>query len=170
MFVRLMRDRGLDFYWDDKYSTNLFARGFEKPQGAEPFDAVTSFESLEHFPEPMAELRQMFALTSTVIFTTELLPDPVPAPQDWWYYGLSHGQHIAFYSRRTFHHIAQVFQARYFKVGPIHVLTQSPRVRPSSLWASLCLAELGLDRGLRLLLKSKTWADYHRMEQDNAST
>jgi hypothetical protein len=25
VFVRLMRDIGFDFYWDDKYTTNLFA-------------------------------------------------------------------------------------------------------------------------------------------------
>lgn len=29
VFVRLMRDIGFDFYWDDKYTPNLFAKGFE---------------------------------------------------------------------------------------------------------------------------------------------
>ncbi len=29
VFVRLMRDIGFDFYWYDKYTQNLFARGFE---------------------------------------------------------------------------------------------------------------------------------------------
>jgi hypothetical protein len=33
VFVRLMRDIGFDFYWDDKYTTNLFARGFEYQNG-----------------------------------------------------------------------------------------------------------------------------------------
>src|SRR5258708_34676094 len=29
LFVRGMRDIGVDFYWSDKYSPNLLARGFE---------------------------------------------------------------------------------------------------------------------------------------------
>jgi hypothetical protein len=29
VFTRLMRDNGLDFYWHDPFSVNLFARGFE---------------------------------------------------------------------------------------------------------------------------------------------
>ena len=33
VFVRMMRDIGFDFYWDDKYTTNLFARGFEHKNG-----------------------------------------------------------------------------------------------------------------------------------------
>ena len=33
IFVRLMRDIGFDFYWYDKYSENLLARGFEYKNG-----------------------------------------------------------------------------------------------------------------------------------------
>ena len=29
VFVRLMRDIGFDYYWQDKYTENLFAQGFE---------------------------------------------------------------------------------------------------------------------------------------------
>ena len=29
VFVRLMRDIGFDYYWQDKYRENLFAQGFE---------------------------------------------------------------------------------------------------------------------------------------------
>jgi hypothetical protein len=29
VFTRLMRDIGFNFYWEDKYSSNLVARGFE---------------------------------------------------------------------------------------------------------------------------------------------
>ena len=29
ILVRLMRDVGYDFYWFDKYSQNIFAKGFE---------------------------------------------------------------------------------------------------------------------------------------------
>jgi len=33
VFVRLMRDIGFDFYWQDKFSKNLLARGFEYNEG-----------------------------------------------------------------------------------------------------------------------------------------
>lgn len=33
IFVRLMRDIGFDFYWYDKFSNNLLARGFEYKNG-----------------------------------------------------------------------------------------------------------------------------------------
>ena len=29
LFVRLMRDGGFNFYWNDPFTENLFARGFE---------------------------------------------------------------------------------------------------------------------------------------------
>ena len=29
VFVRLMRDIGFDYFWQDKYTENLFAQGFE---------------------------------------------------------------------------------------------------------------------------------------------
>src|SRR5262249_39177480 len=29
LFVRMMRDLGIDFYWSDKFCENLFAKGFE---------------------------------------------------------------------------------------------------------------------------------------------
>jgi hypothetical protein len=42
MLTRLMRDFGFDFYWDDKYCANLFARGFEYREGREACRAVTA--------------------------------------------------------------------------------------------------------------------------------
>ncbi|HTB85363.1 MAG TPA: class I SAM-dependent methyltransferase [Candidatus Sulfotelmatobacter sp.] len=102
LFVRLMRDNGYDFRWFDPYCQNLFSRGFEAPAPlAGKFEAVTMFEVLEHLPDPKEEVQKMAALTSTIIFTTTLLPNPVPQPADWWYYGLEHGQHIAFYTRKS---------------------------------------------------------------------
>jgi hypothetical protein len=42
LFVRLMRDRGFDFYLLDKYCANVFAAGFE----AKPDDRCPHFGSL----------------------------------------------------------------------------------------------------------------------------
>jgi len=55
IFTRLMRDIGFDFYWTDKYSPNLTARGFEAEAGpGAPYTAVTAFEVMEHLPDPVA--------------------------------------------------------------------------------------------------------------------
>ena len=55
VFVRIMRDIGFDFYWDDKFTTNLFSKGFEYDSKTK-IDAVTTFESFEHFVNPMEEI------------------------------------------------------------------------------------------------------------------
>jgi len=43
VFVRMMRDVGFDYYWDGKYTQNLFASGFEADLNKK-FTAVTIFE------------------------------------------------------------------------------------------------------------------------------
>lgn len=105
LFTRMMRDFGYDFYWQDKYTQNLLARGFEYI--SQPISGITSFESFEHFVNPLQEIDKMLDIAKNIIFSTVLLPLPIPQPLDWWYYGLDHGQHISFYSKKTFEYIAQ---------------------------------------------------------------
>ena len=50
MFTRMMRDKGWDFEWYDEYCENLFAKGHEMKQ--KHYDVVTTFEMLEHLPNP----------------------------------------------------------------------------------------------------------------------
>jgi hypothetical protein len=124
IFTRLMRDIGFDFYWHDPFTQNLFARGFECPDTVNSYEALTAFETLEHLAEPLNELEQMFALAPTIIFSTTLLPEPVPASHDWWYYGLSHGQHVSFYSLKTLQYIAHRRGASLYSNGiDFHMLT-----------------------------------------------
>lgn len=106
IFTRLMRDIGFDYYWNDPYATNLLARGFAYLDHTGDIELITSFESFEHFERPLEELEKMLGITENILFTTVLLPDPVPEPDTWWYYAHSHGQHISFYSGKTLQFIA----------------------------------------------------------------
>jgi len=66
-----------------------------------PFEAITAFEVFEHLTNPVEELEKLSAITTRLIFSTKLLPQPAPQLKDWWYYGVEHGQHIAFYTRKS---------------------------------------------------------------------
>lgn len=108
IFVRLMRDMGFDFFWQDMYAENLVAKGFEFTDrcSTNKIELLTSMETFEHFVDPLKELRKMTEVSDTIIFSTTLLPNPIPTPNNWWYYGLEHGQHISLYQYKTLKLIA----------------------------------------------------------------
>ncbi len=76
--ARLMRDMGFDFYWHDPYSPNLVARGFESKSNSLKYELITSFESFEHFVEPIQEFENMIKFSDNILFSTELLPSLIP--------------------------------------------------------------------------------------------
>jgi len=160
MLTRLMRDKGFNFFWSDKLATNLFAQGFEHKDGA-TYAGVTAIEVLEHTEDPMAFLSSLsqFSQSRTVIFTTELCASPPPRPEDWWYYGLNTGQHIAFFQERTLEAIATRLGVRYMRVGGLHVFSEQ---LPSSARAWLASGRLSvlLDFVAKRWLGSKTVADH----------
>lgn len=123
IFTRLMRDMGFDFYWHDPYSTNIFARGFEYSESIKKVELITACECFEHFVKPMEEIENMLRISRNIFFTTEIFPAPDPKPNEWWYYGLSHGQHVSFYSRRSLEYIAGRFKLRYLSSGSVYLLT-----------------------------------------------
>ncbi|WP_292463383.1 class I SAM-dependent methyltransferase [Methanolobus sp.] len=124
IFTRLMRDTGYDFYWTDKYAENIFSRGFEYKQG-DDIELITCFECFEHLEEPQTTIEAMLRISRNILFSTEILPVPVPSPSDWWYYGLSHGQHISFYSLKTLQYIADKYGLNLYSLGDIHLLTEN---------------------------------------------
>lgn len=106
VFVRMMRDRGLNFSLSDKYAQNLFARGFEADMTGQ-YDLVTCFEVFEHFANVSGELEQMFSQRHDFVLVSTMLHRG--HREGWWYYGPDAGQHIAFYSRATMQFIADRF-------------------------------------------------------------
>lgn len=158
IFTRLMRDIGFEMRWHDPYTQNLFARGFEH-DGAGRVELLTTFESFEHFTSPIAELEKMLMLSDNILFTTLLLPSPVPAPLDWWYYGFEHGQHVGFYTRRSLEKMAGKFGLNLVTNGlDFHLLTKR-RVNPLLFRVMLKLGALGLHGLLLPGLRSRTFAD-----------
>lgn len=135
IFTRLMRDIGFDYYWTDKYSPNLTARGFEAEAGpGAPYTAVTAFEVMEHLPDPIAFVGELLETTGTdtILFTTELFSGEPPAPDDWYYYAFPTGQHITFYQRSTLELIGSRFGMKFYSLGMLHIWTRA-KLNPLAL-------------------------------------
>ena len=131
LFVRLMRDSGYDFFRYDSHCENLFARGFDmRSEVNVHFDLLTAFEVFEHLVDPLAEVERMLSHAPSILFSTKLLPEPVRLPNEWWYYGLDHGQHISFYTPASLKVLADRFHLKFYtNGGSLHLLT-SRRVMP----------------------------------------
>lgn len=167
VFVRLMRDIGFDFYWEDKYTRNVFAPGFEWNE-ISLVNAVTAFEVFEHYVDPMSEIEKLLKISNTIIFSTELYPSSKPSPKNWWYFGLDHGQHISFYSEKTFEYIAHEVGAYYYSVGNIKVLSKNKI--PYWKLFSTKFSKYGVHKLFFKLLNSKTMDDYHEMVKKNENS
>lgn len=136
IFVRIMRDRGFNFYRLDPICENLFAENFDAPTG-ESFNLLTAWEVFEHLEKPMEKIEEMLSMSPILLFSTALLPSPPKKLQEWWYYGLEHGQHVAFYSRQTIDFISREFDLRiYYSSKNIHFLGK-PEITPLRIKAAL---------------------------------
>ncbi len=144
--TRMMRDRGYNFGHQDLMATNIFAEshGIEDFTG-QHFDLVTAFEVLEHLVDPVNELAPVTETTDLFLATTQLVPDPVPAPEDWWYYTLESGQHITFYTRESLERLAHRLGfdglvtgsfVHLFHRGPVSPLTRAWLRSPAAAYAT----------------------------------
>lgn len=126
LFVRMMRDSGFDFNWYDRYCSNLFANGFAADlTNGRSYELVTAFEVFEHLIDPMSGLEELLKHSKNILFTTDLLPEPAPKPEEWWYYGLEHGQHVSFYTRKSLQLLAKSKGLNFFTNGAtVHLITE----------------------------------------------
>lgn len=158
ILTRLMRDIGFDFYWWDPHTQNLFAQGFEYPEHCNKIDVITAFENFEHFVNPIEDLEKIFSISHNVIFSTELLPNPVPKPDEWWYYGSEHGQHVSFYSKQTLQTIADKFGIHCYSYNNLHFFTQ--KKINMTFWKFACKFGIRfIFPCIQMKIKSKTVAD-----------
>jgi glycosyltransferase involved in cell wall biosynthesis len=124
LFVRLMRDQGFDFFWYDKFCQNLLAGGFEGKTDRR-YELLTAFELVEHLVDPRTEIQEMLNLSDSILFSTELLPDSNPTPDQWWYYAPHEGQHISLYTHQSLQHLAQELGLNFYSNHrSLHLLTR----------------------------------------------
>jgi len=140
VLVRLMRDWGFQFFWQDKYCSNAMAPGFEF-SGQGPVSAVTAMEVLEHLEDPLGFCRDALESSGaeTMIFSTCLYDGTVPDPKQWSYYSLETGQHIGFFQRRTLEYIASQLSSFYYGFGDMHVISRRPLNR---VWMKFAFSRL----------------------------
>lgn len=128
LLCRLLRDIGIDAWTYDSYGTSEYALSFktEKEQLVPgSFNMVSSFELLEHLPEPGKDLEAIFRLAPETFFASTEPYSPA-YQQDWWYLSPSTGQHVFFYSPQALQMIAARFGYSLVSVGGWHLFTRQP--------------------------------------------
>lgn len=165
MLVRLMRDQGFNFYWQDKYCTNALARGFEENEATNtPIAGLTAFEVLEHVYDPVAFVSEALSRrkVKTLIFSTQVYFGDSPPPQDWWYYSFATGQHISFYQGRTLQVIAEKLGLRFYSANGMHIFTDH-KLNTLTLRGLSSRASYFIALYVRYRLGSKTMQDHYYM-------
>ena len=162
ILVRLLRDFGINALWSDPFCQNLLARGFERT--TETLDLVTAFEAFEHFVNPAEELDKLLAVAPNVLFSTEIIADPTPKQDEWWYYGKEHGQHVGFFRNRTLAKLANDRGKFFLSYGSsYHLISDQPINQ--TLWKLMIWKNKLVPMMLRRRLTSKTWSDHILMAE-----
>jgi hypothetical protein len=130
LLTRLLRDGGFDFYRYDPHCENIFARDFEAENKGLGYELLTAFELFEHLVNPLDEVRKMLGFSGNIFFVTQLLPAATPKPDEWWYYGLDHGQHVSFYTQRSLSTIAETFSLNLYSDGTSRHLLTAGEISP----------------------------------------
>lgn len=126
IFVRIMRDKGFDFYRTDPYCENLFAKGFDIQESdiKRNFNLATAFEVFEHFPDPYIGVEDILKYSETILFSTELQPNHDLS--NWWYISPHTGQHISFYTVKSLVIMAKKIGAHFYTNNKsLHIFSKS---------------------------------------------
>lgn len=156
ILVRLLRDRGVNAFWMDSYCQNLLSRGFE--YSGESAEIVTAFEVFEHFERPAEELEKLLKVAPCVIFSTLLIPKPIPEFNKWWYYGKEHGQHIGFYSVKTLENLAKSNKKCLTTDGHFYHMLADHKIN-KYIWIFLIKSSRVIQLLSIIKLKTKTFSD-----------
>ena len=128
LLVRLMRDKGFDFYWQDLYCENIFAKYHDirdlEPKGK--FELITAFEVAEHMQNPLVEISMILDMGDALFLSTELQPSAcISNVADWWYFVPESGQHLAFHTAESLRLIAEKMNCRIYSDGAsLHLLSR----------------------------------------------
>ncbi len=124
MFVRIMRDKGFDFYWQDDYCENVFVTDFVGDLTKE-YDLITAYEVFEHLPDPNKTIEMLLSKCNILCFSTDMT-DNINDFDSWWYRAEASGQHISFYSKKTLQFLANKYNVHYysFENNTIHLFTK----------------------------------------------
>jgi hypothetical protein len=164
IFTRLMRDVGFDFFWQDPFTINLFAKGFEWNKD-DKIELLTTFECFEHLNDPIKEIEEMLKISSNILFSTELNDNK--DLENWWYLGTQHGQHIALYSKKSLEYIAEKYDLYlYTNNSTIHLLTKQKKFL--SVKFIQILLKLNFDIFIKKVLKSKTSIDSNFVKEQDS--
>ena len=108
---------------------------------------------------PAEEMDKRLKISPNILITTNIIADPAPNPEDWWYYGLDHGQHIGFFRLKTFKYLADKFGLYFISDGVSRYLFSKKKIS-YKLWITIVKLSKFTSRLLSIGLKSKTWQDH----------
>lgn len=165
LFVRMMRDVGFDFYWEDKFAENLLSKGFEISNNKNPIELVTSFECFEHFINPIEEISNLMKNSDSILFSTQLFKNYPPKPEEWWYYNFEAGQHISLYSKQTLIVIAKKFNLNLNSDNRGFHLLSKKKINNTIFNLLLKFSLMGLSSFVKLVMKSKTNRDMNYLKK-----
>lgn len=125
LLCRLLRDAELNCYVDDKYVKATYADGYTVPNFTNA-ELILSFEVIEHFPSPSLNLSKLFSLDPQVVMLSTLVYEGQDS--GWWYLAQDGGQHIFFYSKKSFTLISKKYGYNHFYAGHYIFLTKSKSI------------------------------------------
>lgn len=172
LFVRLMRDRGFNFYRYDIHCPNLFAKTFEwNDSEGSTAELLTAWEVFEHLADPVASLEQLLQFSDNILFSTSLIPSgTISSASDWWYFTPQLGQHVSFYTDQALQCLAARFGLRFYTDGQsTHMFTRRPiknPFKPKFKWTlKRRIYKLKQVVGLPSSTKSLLTADFEKLQQ-----